>query len=85
MTTIAARELRNHTGALLARVAAGERLTITHRGEPVAELTRPGRRRRGYLQRDEVLAVLAPGRGGSWTQDQAWIGGGSTDDLGPLR
>jgi len=32
------RELRNHGGRVLARVAAGETLTVTRHGRPVAEL-----------------------------------------------
>ena len=32
------RELRNHGGRVLARVAGGERVVVTNDGEPVAEL-----------------------------------------------
>jgi prevent-host-death family protein len=32
------RELRNHGGAVLDRVVAGERITVTRDGRPVAEL-----------------------------------------------
>ena len=32
------RELRNHGGRVLARVAGGERVVVTSDGEPVAEL-----------------------------------------------
>jgi prevent-host-death family protein len=32
------RELRNHGGDVIARVAAGERIVVTRDGEPVAEL-----------------------------------------------
>lgn len=38
------RELRNNGGAVIDRVRAGERLTVTSSGRPVAEL-RPLRRR----------------------------------------
>lgn len=38
MRTVTVRELRNHGGDVLKRVAAGERLTVTRDGEPVAEL-----------------------------------------------
>lgn len=37
------RELRNHGGDVIDRVAAGEHLTVTRSGKPVAEL-RPLRR-----------------------------------------
>ena len=38
MATIPQRELRNHVGDVLRRAEAGERLTITVDGRPVAEL-----------------------------------------------
>lgn len=38
MTEVTIRELRNHGGEVIDRVAAGERLTITRNGKPVAEL-----------------------------------------------
>lgn len=38
MTDIPARELRNDVSAVLRRVEAGERLTVTVSGRPVAEL-----------------------------------------------
>ena len=39
--TIDSREARAHLPALLGRVAAGERITITRHGVPVAVLTPP--------------------------------------------
>lgn len=38
MTDVRARELRNDLSAVLRRVEAGERLRVTLRGRPVAEL-----------------------------------------------
>jgi prevent-host-death family protein len=38
MTEVAVRDLRNHGGEILNRVAAGEALTVTRDGEPIAEL-----------------------------------------------
>jgi prevent-host-death family protein len=38
MAEVTIRELRNHGGEVVARVAAGERLTVTRDGHPVAEL-----------------------------------------------
>jgi prevent-host-death family protein len=35
---VAVRDLRNHGGAILDRVASGETLTVTRDGDPVAEL-----------------------------------------------
>lgn len=38
MAEVTIRELRNRGGAIVDRVAAGERLTVTRDGRPVAEL-----------------------------------------------
>ena len=38
MTEVSVRELRNHGGHVIDRVARGERVTITRDGKPVAEL-----------------------------------------------
>jgi len=40
---VSIRELRNHGGEVVDRVAAGERLTVTRAGKPVAELRPLGR------------------------------------------
>ena len=38
MTEVTIRELRNHGGEVVDRVARGEQITITRAGKPVAEL-----------------------------------------------
>jgi prevent-host-death family protein len=38
MTEVTIRELRNHGGDVVDRVAAGERVIVTRSGKPVAEL-----------------------------------------------
>ncbi|MGH9188990.1 MAG: type II toxin-antitoxin system Phd/YefM family antitoxin [Acidimicrobiales bacterium] len=38
MSEVSIRELRNHGGDVMDRVASGERITITRSGRPVAEL-----------------------------------------------
>lgn len=43
MAEVSARDLRNHTAAILRRVEAGERLQVTVRHRPVAELAPLGR------------------------------------------
>lgn len=45
MDVIPQKELRNHIGEVLRRVEAGESLTVTVAGRPVAELRPTGRRR----------------------------------------
>jgi prevent-host-death family protein len=51
--TITQRELRNDRGAVLRAVQAGETLTVTRNGTPVAELRPVGRAR---MVRREVIA-----------------------------
>lgn len=43
MAEVSARDLRNHTAAILRRVEAGERLQVTVSRRPVAELAPLGR------------------------------------------
>ncbi|MGH9057148.1 MAG: type II toxin-antitoxin system Phd/YefM family antitoxin [Acidimicrobiales bacterium] len=43
MGEVSIRELRNHGGDVIDRVAAGERVTVTRDGRPVAELRPLGR------------------------------------------
>ncbi len=45
MATIPQKELRNNVGEVLRRAEAGEEITITVAGRPVAELVPAGRRR----------------------------------------
>ena len=85
MADIAARDLRNHTADVLRRVEAGEQVTITSRGRPVAQLTpvRPLRRRpiaRAELVRRLKSTQADPGL----RHDLAALAGDSTDDLGPV-
>jgi prevent-host-death family protein len=65
MADVTIRELRNHGGEVVDRVAAGERLTVTRDGRPVAEL-RPYRptplSAAVLLRRWRRLATLDAGR-----------------------
>ncbi len=54
---VASRELRNNTRDLLTRVEAGESVTITVDGRPVAVLQPVGRRPR-WVARGEFLARI---------------------------
>lgn len=83
---VASRELRNDTAGLLRRVEAGERIVITRRGKPVADLVPhlTVRQPRG-LTPDDVLKIRAITAGDpTFAADMEWIGGGTTDELGPL-
>lgn len=65
MTEVTIRELRNHGGEVVDRVAAGERVTVTRNGRAVAEL-RPIRGRglsaHELVQRWRRLPPLDPER-----------------------
>lgn len=54
MSEVASRELRNNTRSLLERVEAGEEVTITVDGRPVAVLY-PVNRRPRWLSREEFI------------------------------
>ena len=56
MDQVSVRELRNHGGDVLNRVEAGERLTVTRNGKPVAELVPLPRR---PLSREELVRRAA--------------------------
>jgi prevent-host-death family protein len=59
------RELRNHGGHVVDRVAAGEHLTVTRSGKPVAELRpveRPAVKAEVLLERWRRLPHLDPDR-----------------------
>lgn len=61
--TVSVRELRNHGGDVLARVEAGETLTVTSHGRPVAELrplTRQPLTTAEFLERARQLSPMDP-------------------------
>lgn len=70
MREIPQRELRNNVAAVLRRVEAGERLRVTVRGRPVADLVPIVARKRG-LSPEEVARIVA----------QAPLDPGFADDL----
>jgi prevent-host-death family protein len=57
-TEVPQRALRNETAALLRRVEAGERLTITVHGHPVAELG-PAPSQRAFVPSEELVELLS--------------------------
>ena len=82
--TVASRELRNSTRALLDRVDAGETITITVDGRPVAEL-RPVDRRPRWLSRDEFLRMFEGRQADPGLYELLReIAPDTTDDLEPL-
>ncbi len=57
MGDVASRQLRNNTRALLGRVEAGESITITVDGRPVAVLS-PVSGRRRWMPREEFVRTV---------------------------
>lgn len=79
--TVASRELRNSTRALLARVEAGEEIVITVRGRPAAVL-RPVQDRAPWVSRKEFLARFTTRQADSALRaDLAQLAPGTTEDL----
>lgn len=60
MSEATIRDLRNHGSEVIDRVRAGERVTITRDGEPVAELRPLPRRRLGAAALVERFRALPP-------------------------
>jgi prevent-host-death family protein len=84
--SVASRDLRNDTAGVLRRVQAGERVTITQNGRPVAELVPLRRGGRSWIGRAELAARLRVAQADPGLRDDlARIAGETTDDLGPIR
>jgi antitoxin (DNA-binding transcriptional repressor) of toxin-antitoxin stability system len=85
MTSVASRELRNHTAAVLRRVAEGTDVTVTVNGLPVALITRPRGRRATTLSRHDLIRLHEQALPDPRLRvDLAWISHDTTDDLGDL-
>ena len=84
MADVASRDLRNNTRALLERVEAGESITITVDGRPVATLEPAGRRPR-FMARDQFVRDLLTRRADPALRSELRdLAPDTTDDL-PLR
>ncbi len=81
MTEVASRQLRNSTRALLDRVAAGEDITITVGGRPVARLV-PSESRQRWMPREAFASqVLSHQADAGLASDLASLAPDTTDDL----
>lgn len=69
---------------MLDRVAAGETLTITVDGRPVAVLQPPGRRPR-FMSRDEFAARVLTAQADAQLTADLDVLAGETTDQSPLR
>ena len=86
MTEVGSRDLRNDTAGVLRRVQAGEDITITLKGRPVAVLIAAQPSRRRWLPKAEFLARMRRVQADPGLRDDlATLAGDTTDDLGPIR
>lgn len=81
MVEVASRQLRNRTRALLDRVAAGEQITITVDGRPVARLV-PSESRERWVSREAFARrLLGKQADPGLAADLAELAPDTTDDL----
>ncbi len=85
MTTIASRDLRNHTAEVLRQVADGTRVTVTVNGTPVAEIGPVRSTRPQFFTKAELVELVSqhqadPGLSSELEQ----LAGDTTDDLDAL-
>jgi prevent-host-death family protein len=81
MAEAASRELRNNTRGLLDRVEAGEVITITLDGRPVAVLQPFGRRPLWFARDEFVRRVVGYQADAGLRSELAELAPGSTDEL----
>src|SRR5882757_10141253 len=82
MSVVASRELRNDTAGVLRRVQAGEEVTITVNGHPVAVIAAVRPRRRRWLTKAELVQRLQASQADAGLrEDLAELAGETTDDL----
>ena len=85
MSTVASRELRNDTAGVLRRVQAGEEVTITVNGRPVAVIAAIEPRRRRWLSKTELANRLESSQADPGLRDDlAELAGETTDELDEL-
>jgi prevent-host-death family protein len=85
MTTVASRDLRNHTAGVLRQVSNGTRVTITVNGIPVAEIGPVRATRPQFLSKADLIELMThhqadPGL----SSDLEMLAGDTTDDLDVL-
>ncbi len=86
MPEVASRDLRNNTAGLLRRIEAGEDITITVKGKPVARLSPYQPPRRHWIRREELLSRLERAQADPGLRhDLDELAGDTTDDLGPIQ
>jgi prevent-host-death family protein len=85
MSTIASRDLRNHTADVLRQVSGGTSVTITVNGQPVAEIRPVRSARRQFLSKADLIEIMTARQADPGLRDDlATLAGDTTDDLDPL-
>lgn len=85
MSTIASRDLRNHTADVLRQVAGGTPVTITVNGLPVAEISAIRSARKQFLSKADLIEIMVARQADAGLRDDlAILAGETTDDLDPL-
>lgn len=85
MTTIASRDLRNHTAEVLRQVSGGTRVTVTVNGSPVAEISPIRSARPQFLSKIDLIEIISHHQADPGLRDDlANLAGETTDDLDPM-
>lgn len=85
MSTVASRDLRNHTAEVLRQVSDGTRVTITINGKPVAELRPVRAMRPQFFTRADVVELMTQRQADpGLSSDLKMLAGDTTDDLEAL-
>ncbi len=80
MATIPQKELRNNVGEVLRRAEAGERITITVSGRPVAELGPITPTPRRWVPAKDLETLFSLPRDPTLMDDLRKMGGGAMED-----
>lgn len=84
MSTIASRDLRNHTADVLRQVSGGTHVTITVNGLPVAEIRPVRSARKQFLSQADLIEIMTTRQADAGLRDDlAMLAGETTDDLDP--
>ncbi len=82
MTTVASRDLRNHTADVLRQVADGNRVTVTVNGRPVAEISPVRSGRKQFLTRADLTGLISTNQADpGLAVDLQRLAGETTDQL----
>jgi prevent-host-death family protein len=84
MSTVASRDLRNHTADVLRQVAGGTHVTVTVNGTPVAEISPARSTRPQFLSKAEFAELVLHQADSGLTDDLEKLAGETTADLDPL-